>query len=59
LAFHARSEEDLEILSKAEGASAVEEIDEPGGGKRVRLTDPNGLQVEAIWGMDNVDPLPV
>lgn len=59
LAFHAKSEEDLEILSKAEGASAVEEIDEPGGGKRVRMTDPNGLQVEAIWGMEQLDPLPV
>lgn len=60
LAFHARSEEDLEILAKkADGASAVEEIDEPGAGKRVRLTDPNGLQVEVVWGQEALAPLEV
>ena len=60
LAFHARSEEDLEILSrKADGASPVEEIDEPGGGKRVRLTEPNGLQIEVIWGQETLAPIEV
>src|SRR5262249_50825769 len=39
-AYHAASEDDLHRLAKAPGASAVEEIDEPGGGKRVRLTEP-------------------
>jgi len=60
IAFHAHVEEDLHTLSKGvDGASAVEEIDEPGAGKRVRLTDPNGLQIEVIWGQETLDPLPV
>ena len=42
LAYHAAHEDDLKRLAKAPGASAVEDIDEPGGGKRVRLTEPNG-----------------
>ena len=41
-AYDAASEEDLDRLSKAPGASSVESMDEPGGGKRVRLTEPNG-----------------
>ena len=37
LAFRAASEDDLHKLAKeADGASGVEEIDEPGGGKRCR-----------------------
>ncbi len=59
LAYHAASEEDLHKLAKVEGASAVEDIDEPGGGKRVRLREPNGYQVEVLWGLEKVDPLPV
>jgi hypothetical protein len=36
------SHDDLERISRVEGASPIEDIDEPGGGKRVRLTDPDG-----------------
>lgn len=53
--FYAKSEDDLKTLSKADGASAVEEIDEPGGGKRVRLTDPNGFVIEVVHGIATVD----
>src|SRR5436853_4182059 len=42
LAYYAASEEDLHKVAKAPGASAVEKIDEPGGGQRVRLKEPNG-----------------
>src|SRR5712691_5274541 len=42
IAFHAASMDDLDRLSRAEGASKIEGIDEPGGGKRVRLKDPDG-----------------
>ena len=45
LAYYAPSEDDLARLAKAPGASAVENIDEPGGGKRVRLKEPNGYQI--------------
>ena len=46
IAYYASSLDDLKTLSKAPGASAVEDIDEPGGGKRVRLKEPNGYQIE-------------
>ena len=51
LAYYAASEDDLARLAKAPGASAVEAIDEPGGGKRVRLTEPNGYQIEVVHGI--------
>src|SRR5258705_8424039 len=51
LAYYAESEDDLKRLAKAPGASAVETIDEPGGGKRVRLTEPNGYQIEVVHGI--------
>ena len=54
-AFHAKSADDLETLSKADGASPVEDIDEPGGGQRVRITDPNGFEIEVVHGIATVD----
>lgn len=59
LAFHADSEEDLEKISSAEGASDIHEVDEPGGLKRVTLSDPNGLQIEVVHGMKQLKPLEV
>lgn len=59
LAFRAQSEEDLEKISKADGASAIEELDEPGGGKRVRLTEPNGYQVEVVFGQEPTEEIAV
>jgi catechol 2,3-dioxygenase-like lactoylglutathione lyase family enzyme len=55
LAYYASSPEDLQALAKLPGASAVEAIDEPGGGRRVRLREPNGYQVEVVHG---IEPLP-
>ncbi|TKJ80342.1 glyoxalase [Pseudomonas sp. CFBP13509] len=40
--------EDLNRLAQIPGASAVENIAHPGGGKCVRLTDPSGFIVEAV-----------
>jgi catechol 2,3-dioxygenase-like lactoylglutathione lyase family enzyme len=59
IAFHAGSLDDLEKLSRVDGASPIESIDEPGGGKRVRLTDPDGYQVEVIYGMEQLPKIPV
>jgi catechol 2,3-dioxygenase-like lactoylglutathione lyase family enzyme len=59
IAYHAAHEDDLKRLAKAPGASAVEDIDEPGGGKRVRLTEPNGYQIEVVAGIAPVQPIPV
>jgi len=53
------SEDDLKKAAKAPGSSGIETLDEPGGGKRVRLTDPNGYQIELIHGLESVPKLPV
>ncbi|MEE4452095.1 VOC family protein [Novosphingobium resinovorum] len=52
-----RSIEDLESLAEQEGAP-IEELDGPGGGKVVRLNDPDGNVVEAIAGQIFTDPIP-
>jgi catechol 2,3-dioxygenase-like lactoylglutathione lyase family enzyme len=51
-AYLANREEDLAVLAATPGASAVEDIDEPGGGKRVRLREPNGYQIEVVHGIE-------
>ena len=58
-AYLAASEADLETLSRAPGASAIETVDEPGGGKRVRLREPNGYQIEVLHGIADAPALPV
>jgi catechol 2,3-dioxygenase-like lactoylglutathione lyase family enzyme len=57
--YHAASAEDLGRLAKAPGASSVETIDEPGGGKRVRLREPNGYQIEVVHGIEPLRQIPV
>jgi catechol 2,3-dioxygenase-like lactoylglutathione lyase family enzyme len=59
LAYHAASEDDLERVARAPGASPVESVDEPGGGRRVRLREPNGYQIEVVYGMERLAPIPV
>src|SRR5215469_11494125 len=51
LAYHVDSEDDLKRLAKAPGATGIETLDEPGGGKRVRLTEPNGYRIEVVHGI--------
>ncbi|MDP1965829.1 MAG: glyoxalase, partial [Reyranella sp.] len=58
-AYHAADEDDLQRLAKLPGASGIETLDEPGGGKRVRLTEPNGYQIEVIAGQERVAPVKV
>jgi len=59
LAYHAMSDDDLVRAARLPGASPVEDMDEPGGGRRVRLTEPNGYQVEVVYGIAEVDPIPI
>jgi len=59
LAYYVDSEDDLARLAKAPGASGIESMDEPGGGKRVRLTEPNGYQIEVVTGIASVKPIEV
>src|SRR5712671_3442212 len=58
-AYHAASEDDLKRLAKLPGASGIETLNEPGGGRRVRLVEPNGYQIEVIAGMQAVAPVAV
>ncbi len=58
-AYRAASEADLERIAQVEGASGIEAIDEPGGGRRVRLTEPNGFQVEVVHGIETPAAIPV
>src|SRR5262245_65497298 len=51
LAYYAASGADLERIARAPGAWPIEDIDEPGGGKRGRLTEPNGRQIEVGPGL--------
>ena len=59
LAYRAASEDDLRRVAKAPGASPVERIDEPGGGQRVRLTEPNGYRIEVVHGIEPLPPITV
>ncbi len=59
IGWHAKSEEDLRKLAKLPGASGIEHVDEPGGGMRVRLKEPNGYTIEVVYGWEKVAPLPV
>ncbi len=51
---------ELEAASHMPGASAVQPRDEPGGGQMVTLPDPDGNQLECVWGIapGTSQPLP-
>jgi catechol 2,3-dioxygenase-like lactoylglutathione lyase family enzyme len=49
IGFRAESLADLDVLAASENVIA-EDFDAPGGGKVVRLTDPDGYQVEVVAG---------
>lgn len=50
MAFEAATARDLVAVATLEGASPVEAIEAPGGGQRVRFTDPDGFAVEIVHG---------
>ena len=49
---------DLEALSKEFNVDIVENI-EPGGGHKVTVTDPDGIEVEVCYGMKPAEPIAV
>jgi catechol 2,3-dioxygenase-like lactoylglutathione lyase family enzyme len=59
LAFAVADPDDLRRVATLAGASGIESIDEPGGGRRVRLKDPDGHGVEVVYGIETVPALPV
>ena len=58
-AFEVSDAADLDRASFLPGASPVEAIDEPGGGRRVRLTEPNGYSIEIVHGIERLPPIAV
>lgn len=59
LAFEATSADALTQIAQKEAASAIEEITEPGGGKRVTFTDPEGKKVEIVHGIEKLPKIEV
>ena len=57
IAFEADSAADLEAMTQVDGASAIEPLEEPGGGQCVRLSDPQGMCVEIVHGRTALEPL--
>lgn len=52
MAFEAGSAADLAAAAALDGAMPIEPIDAPGGGQRVRFTDPDGFAVEVVHGRE-------
>lgn len=50
---------DLEVLAQLPEASAIETLTSPGGGSVVRLHDPSGFLVEAVYGQLAEPALPI
>jgi catechol 2,3-dioxygenase-like lactoylglutathione lyase family enzyme len=57
--FEAASADDLRAAAQLEGASPVEKIDAPGGGQRVRFSDPDGFVIDVVHGREPLPALPV
>jgi catechol 2,3-dioxygenase-like lactoylglutathione lyase family enzyme len=53
------SEGELKEATELPGASGVETIDGPGGGRRVRLRGPDGYRIDLVHGMEPAPQLPV
>ncbi|WYL95714.1 MAG: VOC family protein [Gloeotrichia echinulata IR180] len=58
-ALEAISEKVLQELAELSEASTIEEMKTPGGGQRVIITDPNGFNIEVVYGIEEVEPLPM
>jgi len=55
LGFEMPDRASLEALA-AHDEATIENLDAPGGGERVRLLDPNGFTVDAIFGRETHEP---
>jgi len=57
--FEAASVDDLARAAQLDGASPITTLDDPGGGRCVRFTDPDGNQIEIVHGRTPAPSLPV
>ncbi|MBM3643444.1 MAG: catechol 1,2-dioxygenase [Alphaproteobacteria bacterium] len=58
-AFLLDSADDLARAARLPGASAIEPLDGPCDGQRVRVTEPNGYVIELVHGMTPLAPMAV
>ena len=58
-AYELSSAEELERAARLEGASPIEAIGGPGGGRRVMLHDLDGNGVELVYGIETTAPIEV
>ena len=59
MAFHAANADDLNSLSEFSGVSKPQRIEEPGGGTKVQLIDPDGFLVEVVHGIEELEPIAI
>ncbi len=59
LALQVKESSHLELLTKMSDASEVYEIEAPGGGSCVTLTDPNNFRIDMVHGIKKVEELPL
>jgi len=57
-AFLVESEDDLHRVADAFETSGVRDRTGPGGGRHLTMIDPDGYQLEFVYGMQSVDELP-
>ena len=57
-AYELESQGELERASQLEGATTISNLDAPGGGEVVRLTDPVGHHVYLVHGQQKKEPQP-
>ena len=55
--FEMDSLTELQRLAEFDGSSAIEESDAPGGGYRVRMTMPDGFEIDAVCGLGSAAAL--
>lgn len=58
LAFAVEDGDQLAHFAQLPGASGIEHVDEPGGGRRVRIQDLDGNALEIVHGIATAAPLP-
>jgi catechol 2,3-dioxygenase-like lactoylglutathione lyase family enzyme len=59
LGLTVKTEAELGLATEIEGASQIEDINGPGGGKRVRLSGPDGFRIDIVHGRDTVENPPL
>ncbi len=57
--FAVETQADLEAAAELDGASEIEDLQDPGGGRRVRFTDPDGFEIEVVQGRRIATKIPV